>query len=139
MVLVLRAILLLGGLFFVLLGASFMLDPVVAGGDFGLQARNVQGLSTIRADFTAYFLVAGGCMIWGAWARNGDPLLVAAALMGVTFCGRAISVYVDGVYDGFALPMIVEAVTTVLALIGSRLLPHHKLTPADEEEADKSA
>ncbi len=133
MILILRAILLAGGLFFVLLGTSFLLDPSVAGADFGVQAQGVQGLSTIRADFTAFFWVSGGCMIWGAWARNGDPLLVAAALMGVTFFGRLISLYVDGTYDDFMLPMIIEAITAILALLGSRLLPHHKLTPADEE------
>jgi hypothetical protein len=30
-------------------------------------------------------------MIWGAWKRNGELLLVPAALFGIAFAGRAVS------------------------------------------------
>lgn len=119
-----RAILLLGGGLFLLVGATFLLDPVTQGGDFGLMAKGARGLSTIRADFTAYFWVAGGTMIIGAWKRNGDFLLIAAVLMGITLVVRGLSLALDGFYPGWAMPMAVEAITVVVALYGSRVLPH---------------
>lgn len=123
MVLILRAVLLLGGLVFVLIGGSFLFDPLGQGGDFGLEPRGNQGLSTIRADFAAFFGVSGGALIFGAWKQRGDMLLVAAALMGITLAGRAVSLALDGTYEGWQMPMAIEALTVVLALFGARVLP----------------
>ncbi|MEP5937993.1 MAG: DUF4345 family protein [Erythrobacter sp.] len=131
----LRALLLLGGIFFVLLGIGFMVNPVSSGADFGIQPQGVLGLASIRADMTAFFVVAGGCMIWGAWARKGDPLLVTAALMAIALIGRIVTLLVDGPHDDWMMPMIVEAITITLALLGSRVLPHTALTPENEGEA----
>ena len=39
--------------------------------------------------------------------------------------GRTLSLMLDGPYDGWWMPMLVEATTVILALIGSRVLPHH--------------
>lgn len=128
MVLFLRAALFAAGLFFVLMGAGFLIDPAGSASDFGLTARGVHGLATIRADLTAFFVVAGGCMIWGGWARNGDPLLVSAVLMLLALLGRGLGLAVDGTYDGWWPPMVVEAVTAALALAANRVLPHHALT-----------
>jgi hypothetical protein len=129
MILFLRAALFVGGLFFVILGVGFLLDPAGSGGDFGLTARSAHGLATIRADITAFFVVAGGCMIWGGWARKGDPLLVTAALMLLALLGRVVGLSLDGPYEGYWPPMVVEAVSAVLALFASRVLPHTALEP----------
>ncbi|WP_298469649.1 hypothetical protein [uncultured Erythrobacter sp.] len=129
MVMLVRTVLLVGGLLFILIGASFLLDPAGQGGDFGLTPKGNQGLSTIRADFTAYFWVAGGAMVIGAWKRKGDLLLVAAALMGITFVARGLSLALDGFYPGWMMPMAVEASTVIIALFGSRVLPHAALVP----------
>ena len=126
--LVITALLFVGGLFFVYMGVGFIVDPVVTGADFGLFTDGAQGLSSIRADLTAFFWVSGGCMIWGAWKRSGDPLAVSAALFGIALLGRIVSVLVDGTYEAFIVPMAVEAITVVLCLIGWKLLPHHDLT-----------
>jgi hypothetical protein len=123
MVLLLRAALVLGGLVFILIGGSFLFDPVGQGGDFGLEPDGNQGLSTIRADFAAFFGVSGGALILGAWKQRGDMLLVAAALMGITLAGRAVSLALDGTYEGWQMPMAIEALTVVLALFGARVLP----------------
>ncbi len=125
----LRAVLLLGGIFYVLLGIGFLVNPVSSGTDFGLLPQGTMGLATIRADMTAFFVVAGGCLIWGAWARKGDPLLVTATLMAIALIGRFVTLIADGPHDGFWTPMLVEAITISLALLGSRLLPHTALTP----------
>lgn len=125
--LVITALLWVLGLFFLYIGAGFMFDPSVAGGDFGLGARGAQGLATIRGDMTAIFWVTGICMIWGAWKRNGDPLVAAALLMGIVFAGRCVSLALDGTYEAWFMPMAVEALTVVLCLAGWKLLPHHDL------------
>lgn len=129
MFVVLRALLLLGGIFYVAMGIGFLLNPVSSGADFGLAPQGNLGLASIRADMTAFFVVAGGCLIWGAWARKGDPMLVTAALMGIAIVGRLVTLASDGAHDGWWLPIIVEAVTVVLALFGSRVLPHTALLP----------
>ena len=128
MSLILRALLFVGGLFFILMGVGFLIDPVGSGADFGIAPQGTMGLASIRADMTAFFLVAGGCLVWGAWARKGDPLLVSAALMGIAIVGRLYTLAVNGPHDGWIVPIIVEAVTVILALTASRMLPHTALT-----------
>ncbi|XUU61017.1 DUF4345 family protein [Erythrobacter sp. HA6-11] len=127
MVTVLRALLLLGGIFYIGLGAGFLLDPASNGPDFGVIPDGAKGLSSIRGDFTAFFWVSGGCLIIGAWKRYGDMLLVTAALMGTVLLGRTVSLAMDGTYEGWWTPMLAEAITVILALIGSRVLPHDML------------
>lgn len=128
MSLILRALLFVGGLFFVLMGIGFLVDPVGSGADFGIAPQGTLGLASIRADMTAFFIVAGGCLIWGGWARKGDPLLVSAALMGIAIIGRLYTLALNGPHDGWFVPIIVEAVTVILALMGSRMLPHTSFT-----------
>lgn len=125
--LALTALLFVGGLFYVFMGIGFLTDPAVSGGDFGLTPDGAQGLSSIRADLTAFFWVAGGCMIWGAWKRNGDPLLASAALFAVALLGRTVSIMADGSYAGWQAPMMIEAATVILCIMGWKLLPHHAL------------
>lgn len=132
MVTVLRALIFVAGLFFVLMGLGFLIDPASAGMDFGMIPDGNLGRASMRADMTAFFVVAGGCLIWGGWARNGDPLLVTSALMAIAIIGRVTTLIVDGPHDAWFMPIIVESVTLILALIGSRVLPHHALTPADD-------
>ena len=122
--LILTAILLLGGIAFVLIGCGFLIQPESSAGGFGLVGSGAQGLSTLRADMTAFFVVGGVCMIWGAWKRNGELLLVPAALFGIAFAGRLVSAIVDGATPGFWLPMLIEAATVAVNLLGSRYLPH---------------
>ncbi|ABC64199.1 DUF4345 family protein [Erythrobacter litoralis] len=126
--LVITALLFVGGLFFLFTGTGFLLDPSVTGADFGLEANGARGLSSLRADLTAFFWVGGGCMIWGAWKRNGDPLIASAALFAIALLGRAVSMIADGPYEGWWLPMAVEAITVIVCLVGWQMLPHHDLT-----------
>jgi hypothetical protein len=94
---------------------------------FGLTAGGPQGLSSLRADFTAFFGVTAVCMMLGAWRRNGDLLLVPAALMGVAAVVRALSLTLDGAYPGWPVPMAVEVAHVVLLIAAWRVLPHHKI------------
>jgi hypothetical protein len=123
--LVLTALIFLAGLLDLLLAIGFLTDPATNAAQLGVLADGTAGLSTIRADFTAFFLVAAGCMMWGAWRRNFDLLLVPAALFGVALTGRAINLAIHGAYPGFVLPMTVEAFHVVLLVVAWRVLPHH--------------
>ena len=129
--LILTALLFVGGLFFVAMGAGFLLNPATAGADFGVIPEGIMGHASLRADFTAFFVVGGGCMIWGGWKRKGDPLLVSAALFAVALIGRAVNLAVLGSYQDFWLPMLVEAVAVILCVVGSRVLPHTAFTEID--------
>jgi hypothetical protein len=116
----LRAALLLFGLLYLAIGAGFLFQPDQLGEAFGVSAAEAQGLSTMRADFTAFFWVLGGSLVWGGWRSRGDVLWVAAALIGIALSGRAFSLLTDGSYPGALQPMAVEALTLVLALVAAR-------------------
>ena len=125
--LVLTALVYLSGLLCLYLAITFLLDPADAAGRLGVKPDGIAGLSTIRADFTAFFGVTGALMMWGAWRRNGDLLLVPALIYGTAFTCRAIGLAIDGTYPGFFQPMAVEAFWTVLLFTAWRVLPHHKI------------
>lgn len=127
--LILTALIFLLGMFDLFMAASFLLNPqtTASGAAFSIAPVGVAGLSTIRGDMTSFFAVSAVCMMWGAWRRNADLLLVPAMLFGTTLAGRAVNLAVLGGYPGWAPPMAVEAFHVVLALAAWRLLPHHKL------------
>ena len=122
--LIVTALLFVAGLFFAFVGVGFLLNPVSSATDFAITTSGLHGLSTIRGDMAAFFLVAGLCMVWGAWRRRGDPLLVSAALFGIAFTGRLINLVAEGSYEGWWVPMLVELLSVVLSLVASRMLPH---------------
>lgn len=124
---VLTALIFLFGLFDLWVGASFLLTPETAGAGFGLAPDGAQGLAVLRADFTAFFWVSALCMMQGAWRRNGDLLLVPAALFGIALGGRVVSAALDGVAPAFWVPMTVEAFHVALLVAAWRVLPHHRM------------
>jgi len=125
--LILTAVVFMGGLLNLFMAISFLTDPQQAAQGLGVLSSGAAGLSTIRADFTAFFGVAGFCMMWGAWRRNADLLLVPALLFGASFAGRLLDLGLSGIYPGWVLPMIYEALHVLLMLAAWRILPHHKL------------
>ncbi len=127
---VLTALAMIGGIVFTLIGLGFFFMPDTAGESFSLLPDGIAGVAVLRADMTAFFVVAGVCMIWGAWKRNGELLLVPAALFGVAFCGRLVTLVVDGASRQFWAWMLVEAAAVIVTLLGSRHLPHD---PVGEE------
>lgn len=125
--LILTAMVFLGGLLNLFMAISFLADPEQAARGVGVLSSGAAGVSTIRADFTSFFGIAGVCMMWGAWRRNADLLLVPALLFGVSFTGRLLDLGLSGSYPGWAMPMAYEAVHVLLMLAAWRILPHHRL------------
>jgi hypothetical protein len=122
--LILTALIFAEGLLFAFLGLSFLVTPLAAAAGFGLSADGPLGLAVLRADFPALFFVGAATMVWGAWRRNGDLLLIPASLFGIALLGRCVSLAVDGAAPEFWQPMLVEASAVILTLIASRVLPH---------------
>ena len=120
----LTALAMLGGILFTAVGLGFFFQPQSTGASFALLPNGIPGVAVMRADMTAFFLVGGGCMIWGAWKRNGELLLVPAALFGIAFCGRIVTAVADGTTPQFWLPMLVEGATVIVTGLASRHLPH---------------
>lgn len=124
--LLLTGILLAAGALFLLNGISFLIDPVSAGASLSVGGTDLTGWGAIRGDMAAFFIVGAVCMIWGAWRRTGDILLVPAALFGIALLGRIISLIAIGGEDGFWIPMVVEAAMLIVTLFASRVLPHRE-------------
>jgi hypothetical protein len=125
--LILTALVFLFGLFDLFMGLNFLLNPEATATGFGLSGIGARGLSSLRADFTAFFGVVAVCMMIGAWRRNADLLLVPAALMGAAVVVRAASLGIDGFYPGWQMPMLVESLHVVLLVAAWRVLPHHRI------------
>ena len=123
MTIILRIVLLLGGLFYGVMGARFLIDPAAAAEGFALTASGPHGWSTIRGDMAAFFLVGALGLLWGSAWRAGTPLVFTAALFGVALAGRAIHLLQSGSYEGWWMPMTVEAATVLVSLIAARALP----------------
>ncbi len=117
----------LAGMFNLFLGVSFLYDPAGMGAGFGVSPNGPLGYAVLRADFTAFFVVIGLCMLRGAWKRNGDVLLVPAALFAIAFCGRALTIFLNGTQAGFFEPMVAEALQVILLVVGWKVVPHHKI------------
>ncbi|AJA10213.1 hypothetical protein SKP52_16695 [Sphingopyxis fribergensis] len=116
---VLRGAVLLWALLFVIVGARGLFDPASYSETFGIVVEGV-ATNTIRADLSAFFLVAAAAAVIGAlvpgWLR---ALLVPAALYGTALAGRLFGVANgDAVNSGIVQAMIIEALT-VLLMVGS--------------------
>ena len=130
---ILRGAVLLWALFFAMVGLRGMFDPASYTATFGILIDGAAA-NTVRADLSAFFLVAAGSAAVGAllpgWSR---ALLVPAALYGTALVGRTIGVGSgDLVNAGIVQAMIIEALSTGLMVASwwvlSRTAP---ATPAD--------
>ncbi|MBS0473849.1 MAG: DUF4345 family protein [Proteobacteria bacterium] len=124
---ILTILVFLFGFFDLFMGLNFLFNPEATASGFGIAAIGVQGLSTLRADFAAFFGVIAVCMMIGAWHRNADLLLVPAGLMGTAVVVRALSLVLDGTYPGWPVPMLVEALHVALLTAAWKVLPHHTI------------
>lgn len=107
-------------IFNILIGLGFLIDPAGSALKFFLAPLGTQGMASLRADFTAFFLVAGGFALAGAVRRSAALLLVPVALFGVAIFGRAISLLADGAPATAFPPMAAEAVMIALLLLARR-------------------
>ncbi len=110
-----RGAVLLWAAFFTILGVQGVLDPATFTETFGIGIEGAAA-NTVRADLSAFFLVAAGGAAVGAlvpgWTR---ALLVPAALYGTALTGRLLGAAMGDLVNGAIVQaMIIEALTVVL-------------------------
>ena len=109
-------------LFGLALGLMFFVATEQAAAAFFVDPLGAAGLSTLRADMSAFFLVGAGFAAHAAATGRGVGLIVPGALYAVAISGRALNLVAAGTYDGAATPMIVEAALILLCWFGYRTL-----------------
>ena len=115
-----RALIGLVVLFNLTLGAGFLFDPAKSAAMFFLTPEGAQGLATLRADFSSFFLIAAGFAGYGAWKQVAPPLLVPICLFSIAILGRTLGLVMDGVTPTAFTPMIAEAVMIGILMLGWR-------------------
>ncbi|MBC7519653.1 MAG: hypothetical protein H7268_00955 [Sandarakinorhabdus sp.] len=117
---IMRVVIGLVGLLNVALGLGFLLAPAKMAQGFFLLPVGSQGLATLRADFTGFFLGAATFALFGAWRADPRPLLVPLVMLGLALAGRSFSLIVDGVGPDAIAPMVIELVMLVLLVAARR-------------------
>jgi hypothetical protein len=115
-----RVVVALVGLINLMIGISFLIDPAQAGLRFFVTALGTQGMATMRADFTAFFVTGAVFALIGAWRAERRPLLVPLMLLGIAIAGRMISLIADGAPAMAFGPMAAEAVMIGILALGWR-------------------
>ena len=99
------------------LGLILLPAPTRIAPAFNVLPAGVQGIATLRADFSAFFLCGAAFALVGAWRQASAPLRVPLLLLGIALSGRLIGVVVDGVVATTLPPMVAEfAMIVILAL-----------------------
>jgi peptidoglycan/LPS O-acetylase OafA/YrhL len=124
MVLIMRALIGLLGLFTMMIGLTFLLMPLSGAASFFISPVGTQGLATIRADFPGFFIGASVFALYAAWRARGAPLLVPLILIAIAFLGRIVSIIADGTTSTTFPPMIAELLMMVLMIAAYRVFGH---------------
>lgn len=117
---VLRAAIGLLSLFFVVIGIGFLVVPAKLAAAFFVSPLGSQGLATLRADFTGFFVGVAVFALVGAWRGEARILLVPMLMVGLALFGRVVSILIDGMAPTAIQPMVVEAVTLGVLALGYR-------------------
>ena len=118
---IMRIVIGLVGLLNIGLGLGFLLVPDKMATAFFLAPVNAQGLASLRADFTGFFIGAAVFTLIGAWRADPRPLLVPLVMLGLALFGRTVSLALDGIGPEAIGPMLIELVMLVLLLTARRV------------------
>lgn len=111
------------GIMCLVLGLAAFAAPERLGEALGVVAQTDLGLNSMRADFGAFFLMAGTACAAALLAGKTAWLWPAALLFLFAAIGRLLGVFMDGAPDGVVTPIIVEIVSTLILINGARTLP----------------
>lgn len=130
---ILRGAVLLWALLFVIVGVQGILDPATFTKTFGIGIEGTAA-NSVRADMSAFFLVAaGGAAIGALMPGRANALLVPAALYGTALLGRLVGAGLGDIVDsGIVQAMIIEALSVALMLGAWRVLSRPAAVPAPE-------
>jgi hypothetical protein len=124
---VLRVLTGLCGLLYITLSLGFLLDPAQAAARLGIGAIAPLGMATLRGDFIGFFGTIGILALLGAVRNEARYYIAPLMLVGMTLAGRLITVVASGFDATMGPPMLVEAVTVALLLLGRRSLKTNRL------------
>ena len=124
---ILRVLIGLTGLLYITLALGFLLDPAQAAARLGIGAIAPLGMATLRGDFIGFFGTIGILALLGAVRDEARYYIAPLMLVGMTLAGRLITVAASGFDATMGPPMLVEAVTVALLLLGSRSLKTNHL------------
>ncbi len=117
---IMRGLVLVLGLFNLVIGLGFLLQPAKLAAAFFLSPVGTQGLATIRADFTGFFIGASLFALYGAWKMRADALLVPMVMLGLALTGRFVSLALDGFAPTAPAPMVIEVIMLAILFAGYR-------------------
>lgn len=117
---VLRGAIGLIGITMLLIGIGFLLSPAKLALAFYIEPIGSQGLASIRADFSGFFIGASVFALIGAWRQQAAPLLVPLLMISIALFGRFLSLMLDGMGPAALPPMIAEAIMIGVLFLGYR-------------------
>ena len=101
------------------IGIRWLVDPAGAAAGLDLPLLEGAARSTQIGDLAAFFLMAGGCALYGILGGRPGPLLAAATLVGLTAICRTLAWLLQDA--AFATQHIgAEVVMTTLFLLAHR-------------------
>lgn len=115
-----RGLIMLLGLFNLVIGLGFLLQPAKLAAAFFLSPIGSQGLATVRADFSGFFIGASLFALFGAWKMRAEALLVPMVMLGLALTGRFVSLALDGMASTAPAPMVIEAIMLAILFFGYR-------------------
>lgn len=116
---VFRGLAALVGVFFVLSGLRWIIDPAGAGAGLGLPLLDGIALSTQIGDLGAFFFAGGTMALLGAWKQKAEWYLAPAFLIGTAAVFRILAAVVQGAE--LALPfIIIEAIMTGILVMAAK-------------------
>jgi hypothetical protein len=110
-------------LLFLSMGANFVFNPVAAGGGIGLEALDVNGMSSLRGDMGGLFLGTAALLIYGLVRRHEGAFLAVALYMGAIALCRIVGFVQEGTSEAALTAFGVEIVIVVLLWYASIRLP----------------
>ncbi|MFT4873029.1 MAG: hypothetical protein ACJARU_001204 [Congregibacter sp.] len=109
------------GLLYLSFGLAWLAAPSTIAAALGASLLQGTGLTTQLGDSAAFFLCAGGFMLYGVFRRQPDYLMAGALMIGVVAPARLVAWQ----FHGAALtvePMVVEILTFLAVFWASRAL-----------------
>ena len=118
----LRVLLGLLALFFFVMGAQFLLSPSSTGAQFGLEALDVSGMSSLRSFNGALFLGLGLLLGLRLFGVELSGFLAVALFEAAVVVGRLFSMVFDGTSAQLWLAVTIEVVAVAALVTADRLL-----------------
>jgi Domain of unknown function (DUF4345) len=105
---------------FLFMGLQFWFAQDQATQGFNLVTQDLLARASIRADFGVTFLGIGIMSAMAAWRKSAAYAWGAMLLMAIAFCGRLVSILLEGPAPGGTQPMVVEALGVAILFWGYR-------------------